>query len=136
MMVSSPEELKDYFLRLAPAFLSRWNSEENYNIEDDGTFTYCGVCNEFAHYFIDQARFKGKSIRRIEPEWQETIDDDKLVELFNFVEVVLNDSNSTSSLCSSLKSCFLEDIAQTDSGEYAKKYMGNKSLEFFSKWHL
>lgn len=136
MTVTSPEELRDYFLRLAPAFLSRWSSEDNYNIEDDGTFTYCGVCNEFAHYFIDQTRFKGKSVRRTEPEWQETIDEDKLTELFDFVESVLSSSDFSPILCSSLKSCFLEDIAQTDSGEYAKKFMGNKSLEFFSKWHI
>jgi len=134
--ITTPEDLKDYFYDLAPSFSLRWESVDNYNIEDDGCFTFCGVCNEFAHYFIDQKKFKGERQRRIEPDWQETIEDSNLELLFCFIENVLAGEERQSDLASSIRSCFLEDISQTPSGEYAKRFMGAVSLELFSKWHV
>ncbi|MDW6092477.1 hypothetical protein SBX64_07960 [Vibrio rhizosphaerae] len=134
MMIDTPDELLKFFIYIAPSFIERWNSDDNYNIEDNGDFTFCGVCNEFAHFFIDQSQFRrSPTTIKIEPDWQENIDVGKMVELFDFIEHSLTHSNTL--LANSLKSCFLEDIAQTAAGEYARSFMGEKSLNFFSQWH-
>ena len=133
-----PSDLLDYFVLLTPKFSARWGSDDNYNIEENGDFTFCGVCNEYAHYFIDQDRFKGlRKPSRFDVDWQESIDENIIIELFTFIEDILNSTNKSKSvLANSLTSCFLEDISQTAAGEYAKQFMGSKSIAFFNKWHI
>jgi len=134
MNIEQPSDLLDYFVSLTPSFSARWYSEDNYNIEENGDFTFCGVCNEYAHYFIDQDKFKElRKPSRFDVDWQESIDEQIIIELFSFIESMLNSKNV---VADSLTSCFLEDISQTVAGEYAKQFMGSKSLAFFTKWHI
>lgn len=136
MKIDTPTDLLNYFLSLSSSFSVRWNSEDNYNVEEDKSFTFCGVCNEFAHYFIDQERFKELRMpARFKVHWEISLDEKNVIDIFNFIEETLTYSGNEK-LKMSLKSCFLEDISSTFAGEYAKEFMGDKSLNFFLNWHV
>ena len=35
-----------------------------------------------------------------------------------------------------IKSCFLENISQTEAGEISKVFMGSDTRSFFDEWHI
>ena len=134
--IACPTDLLNYFLTIAPIFKGYWSSEDNYSIEENGNFTFCGVCSEFAHYFIEQEKFfDKKKAPNIWVELQPSMKETSISELFIFIEKIL-EKNTKSKLEGSLKVCFLEDISQTKAGEESKKWMGKLSREFFDKWHV
>ncbi|MFT5677137.1 MAG: hypothetical protein ACI808_003089 [Paraglaciecola sp.] len=125
-----PHEFLSELLRLVPPFKGYWDLEDNLSIDDDGSYTISSVCVEFSHYFIDQEKHKYISLHDI--NWTQTIIDDDLNEIFTWLESQLN----LPALSGSISSCFLENISQTNAGEYAKSFMGPKSRFYFDQWHV
>lgn len=129
-MIDSPEALLSHFIDFSPSFKGAWVSDENYNINEDGTFNYHQVCAEYSTYFIHQDAFKEAS--RFDITWHETMDDPTMKNLFSLVEGKLDGAGD---IDNALCTCFLENISQTKAGDYALQFMGNKSREFFMQWH-
>lgn len=129
-MIDSAEKLLSYFIQFSPGFKLEWESDRNYNIEDDGTFNYHQVCAEYSTYFTHQDAFK--EAIRFDITWHESMGDKTMRDLFSMIEEHLN---GTGDLDNALCTCFLENISQTKAGEYALQFMGNKSREFFLQWH-
>lgn len=123
-MIKDKETLFLYLVDQFPDFKKNWNSEENYNVFEDGSFSSSGLCAEFSQYYIDEFN---------------SIDRRKLEGLFSSIEMVLGNSgldNQLLDLASSLKSCFLENISQTEAGEASKEFMGKATRCFFDDWHV
>ena len=121
--ILTPPELLQRFIALAPAFEAQWNSDRNYNRDDDGNSTLHGVCSEFSVFFRDHsAEFSTAA----------------MAELFAFIESHVQPRNSTDStnLDNALCTCFLENISSEPAGEIAKPYMGSNSRAFFDLWHF
>jgi len=141
MVHMTPITFLQYLIDLAPPFQSVWESDDNYCVEDDGSYSFHGVCCEFSNYFIDQEAHK--YVVLTDRDWTETISDNDLEKLFNWLECHLEEketkdslSNSFGLLSNAIFTCFLENISQTNAGEYAKKFMGNKAIIYFDKWHV
>lgn len=123
-MIKDKETLFSYLVDQFPSFKAQWESEDNYNIFEDGSFSSAGLCAEFSQYYIDEFS---------------SIDRQKLEGLFSSIEVVLGNSgleNELLELANSLKSCFLENISQTEAGETSKGFMGEATRRFFDDWHV
>lgn len=120
-MTSEKEFLFSYLIENFSGFKMQWESEDNYNISDDGTFTVAGLCAEFSQYYIDEFG----TIRQQHKE-----------HLFNKIEELLSNSGPRDDLSNCLKSCFIENISQTEAGELSKGFMGNKTRAFFDEWHV
>ena len=54
--MNTPEKLLEHFFLISPQFGKYWQSEDNYNVNDDGSFSFCGVCNEFAYYLLEDLK--------------------------------------------------------------------------------
>jgi hypothetical protein len=117
----TPRDLLCRFVKLAPEFQVQWDSEQNYNRADDGSFTLHGVCCEFSGFFRDHYSSMSEA----------TLD-----ELFDLIEwnLVEPDAEETS-VDNALCTCFLENISSEPCGEFAKPLMGRKSRAFFDRWH-
>lgn len=135
-MIKNEKDLLDFFILIVPSFLKEWNDGDNYNIEDDGTYTYCGVCMEFAQFFQDQKSYRNPYCL-LDDTYHEDIPKHKMIFLFEVIENILSDKVlQFGDIGGSVRSCFLENIAQTAAGEYAKQFMGEKSREYFDQWHV
>lgn len=131
----TPHELLEFFVGVAPSFRKFWNSEDNLSVDDDGSFNFHSVCTEFSHFFRDQVTFKEPTLR--EKTWTPKIEDSKLQELFNFVEENMAlDEESEDELDNALCTCFLEYIAKSKAGEYARQFMRDKSKTYFDQWNV
>ncbi|KKD57842.1 hypothetical protein RN22_24250 [Grimontia sp. AD028] len=122
--MNSEEKLYTYLVCQFPEFSHQWDSDENYNKFDDGTFTLCGLCAEFSQYYVDSF---------------DSINRHMLVDFFDKIETILDSSDSEVAyldLANPLKSCFLENIARTAAGEKSKPLMGNHTRRFFDEWHI
>ena len=119
MEIVNKENLLEFFISVFPKFETSWKSEKNNSIDKD-VFTAHGVCVEFSHYF--------------EEHFNE-FSDDQLKTLFNSIESLIVDSEPRDEIDNALCTCFLENIAQTESGELAKQFMGRHSAKFFNYWN-
>jgi hypothetical protein len=80
---------------------------------------HLALCAEFSHYFQENyAEFS----------------DTQLKKLFDKIEKISAQEN-TDEVATALYTCFLENIAQTESGSFAKQFMGKRSEEFFNNWN-
>ena len=123
-MIKDKETLLSYFIKSFPNFREQWESENNYNVTEDGIFTLEGLCAEFSQYYIDNYSF---------------IEQREETKLFEIIEDILNSSKSNRDLLDlshSLKSCFLENISQTEAGDLSKSDMGKETRKFFDEWHV
>ncbi|WP_115617310.1 hypothetical protein [Chromobacterium vaccinii] len=123
-MIKDKYDLFDFLMRVFPSFKSRWESEDNYNLESGGEYTEAGLCAEFSQFFIDS--FFDLDVLSV-----------KL--LFDEFEDVLFRSESDASvvgLADGIMACFFENIAQTKPGEVSIKLMGRLSRKFFMQWHV
>ncbi|MCS4308750.1 hypothetical protein M2404_003112 [Rheinheimera pacifica] len=137
----SPTDFLGLMFEIAPAFRAEWESDNNLFVQEDGSYNFQSVCCVFSHYFIDQE--KHKYVSRNEKKWNPTIADSELVFLFDLFESNIDDIETTDSLktpegllSNAICTCFLENISQTNAGEYAKDFMGNKSRTYFDHWHI
>lgn len=134
-MKMTSEDLLQYFIKLAPSFQQQWESEDNYSIDDNGDFSFHDVCTEFSHYYRDQKRFKEDTL--VEKKWHPDMTFSEIKELFNFIEDhLVEDERMTDELDNALCTCFLENIAQTNSGDYSLQFMGEKTKQYFEKWNV
>lgn len=122
-------ECLNFFFEIAPDFEQAWNSEHNFSLDENGEFDFHDICAEFSNYFIhqDQHRYRSRHVYK----WYPTITDDALSRLFDWVEQHLQTgyqsidaSYEARLLADALGNCFLENIAQTQAGEYALDFMG------------
>jgi len=117
-----PHELLQRFITLAPEFAAQWNSDQNCFREDDGTFTFHGVCAEFSHFYRDNF---------------DVLSEPTLKDLYEFIERnLVKPVSDETPLDNALCTCFLENISSEPCGEAAKPLMGRKSREFFDRWHV
>lgn len=115
------QELLAKLIEFAPPFERQWNSESNCFRNDDGSYTYHGVCAEFSSYFRDNYR---------------TMSDATLDALFDFFEQNLVASGKEENdLDNAICSCFLENIASEPCGEAARPFMRPKTRRFFDPCH-
>lgn len=119
MEIVNERNLLQFFISIFPDFKTTWNSEKNHFGDDDG-FTAHGVCAEFSHYFIENYK---------------EFFNEQLKTLFNKIEYLIVDSEPKGEIENALCTCFLENIAQTESGEFAKQFMGKRSAKFFDYWN-
>ena len=123
-MIGNTKELYIYLKQQFPSFKEHWESYDNCFIEDDGSYTYGGMCAEFSHYYDDNFT---------------SLDERGKKGFFSEIERELEvDKNEDvhSELSYAYKRFFLENISQTKAGEESKKWMGKLSREFFDKWHV
>ncbi len=137
----SPREFLEYLTVIVPDFKNSWESDDNYSLGEDGYFTFHSICSEFSHYFIDQEKHKYTTSHDI--EWKPTISDQDIVVLFKCFEESIEQIETPGSLktnsgllSNALCTCFLENISQTNAGEYAKSFMGLKGRAYFDQWHV
>ena len=113
------EELLNFFISTFPKFKRIRESESNLFCGGDN-YTPHGVCAEFSNYFEENyLEFSNEQLKM----------------LFNKIEEIDRASKNGDEIDNALCTCFLENIAQTESGDYAKQFMGKKSKEYFSYWN-
>lgn len=123
-MINDKEALFAYLVDHFPEFNKQWESEDNYNISDNGSFTAAGLCAEFSQYYIDE-------FGSIDQRCKES--------LFRMIEWLLSEAKEGGELVglsNCIKSCFLENISQTEAGEISKVLMGSVTRSFFDEWHV
>ncbi len=111
--MESYKDVLDYLVFLDSDFENMWNSNDNYNVHEDGSSTICGVLNEFTQYLSSSNDAESKPY---------------LEELFNFVERHVDDKTD---LGGALRTCFLEDLAHTTVGGQLEPFMGSRSLYMY-----
>ncbi len=117
----TPRDLLYRFVKIAPDFQPRWESDHNYHRDDDGSFTLHGICSEFSSFFRDH---------------YSSLPEPTLSKLFDLIERNLVEHESEETLVdNALCTCFLENISSEPCGEAAKRFMGRKSRAFFDRWH-
>lgn len=115
------QELLARFIHFAPEFEAYWNHDRNCFRNDDGSYTYHGVCAEFSSFFR---------------EHYTQMSQDTLDELFDFIERnLVSSSKDENELDNALCTCFLENISSEPCGEAAKPFMRPKARKFFDYWH-
>ncbi len=119
MEIVNERDLLEFFISMFPNFETAWNSEKNYSRDAD-IFTPHGVCAEFSHYFIENY---------IE------FSNEQLEIFFNRLEELIEYSEPGNKIDNALCTCFLENIAQTESGDFVKQFMGKRSKKFFDCWN-
>ncbi len=106
-------------IKIIPDFKKYWEKEDNYSVNQNGTFTFHGLFSEFTSFFREN--------------YENNIN--VLEKLFVFIEECSNiDIHSESGLSNAVFTCFLENIA--DEGEISStvgKYLGNNTKRFFEK---
>lgn len=108
-------ELLKFLISVFPSFEDAWNSEDNLFREKDN-FTSHGVCAEFSHFF--QSNYKDFS-------------NEQLKVLFDEIEEIsVNDDELTNAI----HTCFLENIAQTESLDFSKSFIGKKAENFIKQF--
>ncbi|WP_330962011.1 hypothetical protein [Photobacterium sp. 53610] len=125
-MISGKYNLYNYLISLFPTFKQYWSSDDNYNLKEDGSFDLSGLCAEFSQYYIDEFQLLGEGEKKM---------------LFDTIEAILANDNAIGDECSivmanCLKSCFIENISQTEAGENSKELMGKLTREVFNQWHI
>ncbi len=119
MEIVNERDLLEFFILIFPDFETAWNSEKNYSRDVD-IFTSHGVCAEFSHYFIENY---------IE------FSNEQLETFFNRLEELIEYSEPGNEIDNALCTCFLENIAQTKSGDIANQFMGKRNKKFFDYWN-
>lgn len=119
MEIVNEKKLLEYFISAFPDFETTWNSEKNYFLDGED-FTLHGVCAEFSHYFVKHYN---------------ELSNEQLKNFFDTIEDLIADSEPRSDIDNALCTCFLENIAQTESGAFAKQFMGKRSAKFFDYWN-
>lgn len=130
----SPQQLLIFFIEIAPEFADEWNFKHNYSIRDDGTFTLHGVCSQFSYYFTSQEFFKEPSL--VERTGHPDISLSNLKRLFDFIEKNIYIYEVDNDLDNALCTCFLENIAKSKAGDYARQFMGKKSQRYYDLWNI
>ena len=115
------KQLLEWLIARFLRFKDWWTEHLKYAADDNGGFTYHGLCQEFGNFF--QEHYLGSN-------------EQSLAELFEHIEFQLrNDPEDESDHANAWATCFLENIASTPSGSFAKKHMKPESKLFFQNWH-
>ena len=114
------EELLEFFVSLFPDFEIVWKSEDNL-FREGRDYTFHGLCAKFGQYF--QEDFCSFS-------------EHQLTKLFRRIEEIIeSDKNGKNNLSNAVCTCFLENLAQTETGNFTKKYLGKASKKYFDYWN-
>ncbi len=108
------------FENVFPSFVEWWNKSDNLSIEEDGSYTYHGVCLEFTEFFKKN---------------YDSFTSSQLTELFDFIEHWMRkDPGDKMELVNALATCFLENIVLTEAGEMSRKHMGQTTCRYVAQW--
>ena len=118
----SPEELLENLVKIAPEFLSAWNSEDNLFIDKDGSFSGHGVFTEFSSFIRGNFGL---------------LDENRRKKLFDYIEECVNtDIHSENGVSNAARTCFLENLAgEGVLSDMILKYLGVESKKYFDKWN-
>lgn len=105
--MNSPTVLRDDLLQACPDFSVHWNEEGNCFVEDDGSFTCCGVLAVFGYYLRD--RFDG-----IAPE--------SLQQVGRILDRAMDEGDAD--LRDSIAACFVENMENEPFTERLKEHLG------------
>jgi len=131
----TPSLLLSDLLQMTPEFTAAWHSESNHHAARDGRHTFAGVCSQYSDYFVDQNRFAEPSL--VDRTAYPTMSDGDMRALFAYVEKhVSNRDASSDDLVGALLTCFVENIASTPAGRYARRFMGDFTRQYFDQWHV
>ena len=112
--MNSYSELLDYIVSLDSKYQEVWESEENYNRNDNGDSAMCGVLAEFGQYLQDHQTLMALPY---------------LESLFQFIET---EADSQTELGCSIRVCFLENLSYTEAGKSLEKYMGKRTFHYYN----
>jgi hypothetical protein len=115
--VAMPAALLDRLGSLFPGFRAQWEATDNYYIEADGSFSYCGVFAELSHFFRE--RFG-------------SIPQPALEEFGTLISECM--ICPSSELDTAAATCFLENMAYERFSAELKRYLCGNALEFFSQF--
>jgi hypothetical protein len=101
-------------IRIRPDFQAHWASE-NLFLDDDGTFTACGVFSQFTGFFRERHHEMKK-------------------EELEAVAALVSRCERDDFLSESAYTCFLENIAGDPSDKTLAPYLSQAALEFMSHW--
>jgi|GEM_PF-1377768 len=68
-MVGINESLLSFFLKNFPDFRQQWESEENYNINENGFFDLSGLCAELSIFYIKNFHCISKLMKKKPIQW-------------------------------------------------------------------
>jgi hypothetical protein len=108
-------EILTELVRIAPAFRSRWESEENLFRDDDGSFTSCGVFSEFTGFFRQQHLTMKK-------------------EGLEAVAALIARCECDEFSIDAAYTCFLENVAGDPPDESLAPYLSPSALQFMVHW--
>jgi len=101
-------------IRIRPDFRQYWEGE-NYFLEEDGSFTACGVFSQFTDFFREQHHKMKK-------------------EELEAVTALVGRCESDEFSSESAYTCFLENIAGDPPDETLAPYLSTAAIEFMSHW--
>ncbi len=104
-------------IEITPEFAVSWASATNYNRNDDGTFTKCGVFAEFSTFVRDN---------------YESLTESQLASIGRFVSDCM--SNSDAEVDIAAASCFLENLASERFSIDFQRFLKSNALQFFREW--
>jgi hypothetical protein len=113
----TPEELLGQLVGLFPEFAAHWEAPDNFNREDDGSFTLCGAFAEFSDYFRDGYEdFPAERLQAL--GWL-------LAEYMAEPDSDLTEITAT---------CFLENVAAERFHADFERFLIGRPLEFYAQW--
>ena len=125
------EEVKNFLIKLFPNFSEVWDSTDNYQRGEDGSYTYHGLFIEFSPFFINNINsFSDVQLK----ELFSNIEKWEVKETASFEDWQNNKVNEEEQLSNAVFTCFLENIAGEGFSERLKPFMGEKSLEYYSHY--
>ncbi|MBI2011788.1 hypothetical protein HYS91_03395 [Candidatus Daviesbacteria bacterium] len=125
------EEVKEFLIKLFPGFSEVWNSEDNYQKEEDGSYTYHGLFIEFSPFFIDNINnFSDEQLK----ELFSSIEKWEVQETATFEEWRSGKVDEAQLLSNAIFTCFLENIAGEGFTERIQLFMGKRSFEYYSHY--
>jgi len=126
------ENLKQCIISLYPGFETVWESKNNHHINDDGSFTYCGVFAAFSNYFREHiAEFSDEQLRTLFEHMETWQRSEVHVTPQQWIK---GDVSDEIKLSNAACTCFLENIAGEGLTKTIKPYLRPKSLAYYANY--
>jgi hypothetical protein len=116
------KELLSILFVLIPKFKSYWESDNNFFVESDGSYSVHGIFSELSNFIRDNFSATDESVRK---------------ELFLTIEKLVNTNpNFSSGVSNAACTCFLENLTgEGELSETIRSYLGPKSRKYFDEWN-
>ena len=114
----SPTQLLDQLIGILPAFRDYWGQSDNLSIEDDGSFTLCGVFMQCGWFVKDN---------------YERLTQDQLSRLGAFLSQCVGTSDDE--LDTAAATCMVENLTHEIFSTDFRTYLAEEALAYFDRWH-